>query len=156
MRQPILVFVPLVGWRMKGMGAFSRMLLRHALISRLLRLENHRDGRLFQRTQQVGAAEHQATIAAGRRSPEATLPRVPSLHKAVPLAPALEQAMSVTVTVAVIVLVAALLLGLLYAALRRGKIGRTPAIVLAMIIILLGGVTILYPSVMIVEQEITG
>lgn len=64
--------------------------------------------------------------------------------------------MSVTVTVAVIVLVAALLLGLLYAALRRGKIGRTPAIVLAMIIILLGGVTILYPSVMIVEQEIAG
>jgi hypothetical protein len=64
--------------------------------------------------------------------------------------------MAITVMVALIVLGAAVLMGLTVAARRRGFIGPGVAVTFAMALLLVGGSTMLYPSLMIVDVELGG
>lgn len=60
--------------------------------------------------------------------------------------------MSITGATAIIVLATLLLIGLLLYARHRGRIGRTPSLVLALIIVAIGSVVFLYPSALIFES----
>ena len=60
--------------------------------------------------------------------------------------------MSMTGATVLIVLVTLLLIGLLLYARHRGRISRTASLVLALIIVAIGSVVFLYPSVLILES----
>lgn len=62
--------------------------------------------------------------------------------------------MAITVFVALIVLGSALLIGLIMAARHRDVLSPALALALALPLILVGGSTMLYPSAMIVQDEL--